>query len=163
MKVYGVTGWKNCGKTGLMERLVVHFTDAGLRISTIKHTHHAVDLDAAGTDTFRHRLAGAEQVMLASASRSALLTEHRDRAEPELESLLGQMADVDLVLVEGFKRSAHPKIEAHRAAAGQSLLAPDMPSIRAVASDQTLEIDLPLFDLNDTVAIADFIAKDIDL
>jgi molybdopterin-guanine dinucleotide biosynthesis protein MobB len=163
MKVYGVTGWKNCGKTGLMERLVVHFTAQGLRVSTIKHTHHAVDLEVEGTDTHRHRVAGAAQVMLASGSRSALLSEHRGAPEPELDALLAQMAPVDLVLVEGFKKSPHPKIEAHRAAAGSSPLAPGMPSIRAIASDCPVETPLPVFDLDNTRAIAAFIARETGL
>lgn len=164
MKHYGITGWKNCGKTGLMERLVAHFTVQGLRVSTIKHTHHGVDLEVAGTDTHRHRVAGAEQVMLASASRSALLTEHRRAPEPELRELLAQMAPVDLVLVEGFKASNHPKIEAHRADAGSTgLLAANNPTIRAVASDSALTVSVPLFDLNDTAGIAAFIAGDLGL
>jgi len=164
MKHYGITGWKNCGKTGLMERLVAHFTGQGLRVSTIKHTHHAVDLEVVGTDTHRHRVAGAGQVMLASASRSALLTEHRGAPEPELRDLLAQMAPVDLVLVEGFKASDHPKIEAHRAAAGTSgLLATTNATIRAVASDSDLSAGVPVFDLNDTAAIAAFIARDLGL
>ncbi|KGK80474.1 molybdopterin-guanine dinucleotide biosynthesis protein MobB [Thalassobacter stenotrophicus] len=164
MKHYGITGWKNCGKTGLMERLVTHFTGQGLRVSTIKHTHHAVDLEVAGTDTHRHRVAGADQVMLASASRSALLTEHRDAPEPELRDLLAQMAPVDLVLVEGFKSSDHPKVEAHRAAAGTSaLLAETNTTIRAVASDSNPSASVPVFDLDDTAAIAAFIAQDLGL
>lgn len=163
MKVYGVTGWKNCGKTGLMERLVAHFRSHGLTVSTIKHTHHAVDLDTPETDTHRHRVAGAGQVMLASASRWALMTEHSDAVEPELEDLLRHMAPVDLVLVEGLKRSPHPKIEAHRSAVGQGLLAKEMTSIRAVASDHPVQIDLPVFDLDDIEAIATFIAQDIGL
>ena len=164
MKHYGITGWKNCGKTGLMERLVTHFTGQGLRVSTIKHTHHAVDLEVAGTDTHRHRVAGADQVMLASASRSALLTEHRDAPEPELGDLLAQMAPVDLVLVEGFKSSDHPKVEAHRAAAGISaLLAETNMTIRAVASDSNPSASVPVFDLDDTAAIAAFIAQDLGL
>lgn len=163
MKVYGVTGWKNCGKTGLMERLVAHFTAQGLRVSTIKHTHHLVDLEVEGTDTHRHRVAGAAQVMLASATRSALLSEYRGAPEPDLDALLAQMAPVDLVLVEGFKASGHPKIEAHRAAAGQGLLATQNATVRAVASDSLPEVEVPVFPLDDTAAIAGFIAGELGL
>lgn len=163
MKVYGVTGWKNCGKTGLMERLVAHFTAQGLRVSTVKHTHHGVDLEVEGTDTHRHRVAGAAQVMLASGARSALLSEHRGAPEPELDALLAQMAPVDLVLVEGFKASAHPKIEAHRAAAGHGLLASENATVRAVASDAQPDVPVPVLHLDDTAAIAAFIARELGL
>lgn len=163
MNVYGVTGWKNCGKTGLMERLVSHFTARGLRVSTVKHTHHAVDLERQGTDTERHRAAGAGQVMLASGARWALLTEHRGAEEPTLAALIAQMAPCDLVLVEGFKREAHPKIEAHRAETGTVPRAAEDATIRAIAADGPVTAGVPVFDLNDTGAIADFIAGEVGL
>ena len=163
MKVFGVTGWKNSGKTGLMERLVAELTARGLRVSTVKHTHHAVDLDSPGTDSYRHRVAGASEVVLASAARFALMHELRGAPEPTLDGLLDRLAPVDLVLVEGFKRARHPKIEAHRAAAGQPLIACDDPTIRAVASDVPLEIDRPVFDLDDTGGIADFVLTEAGL
>lgn len=163
MKVFGVTGWKNSGKTGLMERLVAEFCARGLSVSTIKHAHHAVDVDQAGTDSHRHRVAGASEVVLASGSRVALMQELRGAPEPSLGDLLARLSPVDLVLVEGYKREAHPKIEAHRAETGHPLIAPDDPQIRAVASDTPLDIDRPVLDLNDTAGIADFIAAELDL
>ncbi|GLO75710.1 molybdopterin-guanine dinucleotide biosynthesis protein B [Phaeobacter italicus] len=163
MKIYGVTGWKNCGKTGLMERLVAEFCERGLSVSTLKHAHHSTDVDHPGTDSFRHRTAGASEVILASPNRVAIMQELRGAPEPSFEALLVRLRPVDLVLVEGFKREAHPKIEAHRQEAGQPLIAPKDTSIRAVASDSPLELDRPVFDLDDTAAIADFIAQELEL
>lgn len=163
MKLYGVTGWKNAGKTGLMERLVAAFVAEGLTVSTIKHTHHGVDLERPGTDTHRHRVAGAREVILASDARYAILHELRDEPEPPLDALLTRLDPVDLVLVEGFKASPHPKIEAHRAAAGHPLIAAGDPTVRAVASDVALALDRPVFDLNDTASIAGFIRKELGL
>lgn len=163
MKIYGVTGWKNCGKTGLMERLVAEFCKRGLSVSTLKHAHHSTDVDHPGTDSFRHRTAGASEVILASPNRVAIMQELRGAPEPSFESLLARLRPVDLVLVEGFKREAHPKIEAHRQEAGQPLIAPKDTSIRAVASDSPLELDRPVFDLDDTAVIADFIAQELEL
>ena len=118
MKIYGVTGWKNAGKTGLMERLVAEITSRGLSVSTIKHAHHSFDVDHPGKDSHRHRVAGAHEVLLASKNRIALMQELRDHEEPELAHLLTRLSPVDLVLIEGYKRDRHPKIEAHRAAKG---------------------------------------------
>ena len=164
MRVYGVTGWKNAGKTGLMERLVAEFTARGLRVSTLKHAHHSFDVDHQGKDSHRHREAGAHQVLLGSARRLALMTELRDGDEPTLDDLLGQMAPVDLVLIEGWKRDRHPKVEAWRAEPGNPLIAPGDPTIRAVATDSPVDLtDRPRFDLDDTAAIADFIAAEVGL
>ncbi|MDP2579228.1 molybdopterin-guanine dinucleotide biosynthesis protein B [Shimia thalassica] len=163
MQVYGVTGWKNAGKTGLMERLVAEFTSRGMRVSTLKHAHHKVDVDEPGRDSYRHREAGAHQVLLASENRWALMTELRGEQEPSLSDLLAQLAPVDLVLIEGYKREPHPKIEAWRSDADNPLIAPDDPTIRAVATDTPLDLDRPQFDLDDTVAIADFITKETGL
>lgn len=163
MKIYGVTGWKNAGKTGLMERLVAEITGRGLRVSTIKHSHHMADVDQPGRDTYRHRVAGASEVILASSARVAIMQELRDAPEPSLAELLGRLHPVDLVLVEGYKREPHPKIEAFRQAAGHALIAPQDPSIRAVAADVALDLGRPVFDLNDTVAIADFILAEVGL
>jgi len=163
MKLYGIAGWKNSGKTGLMERLVAEFTARGLRVSTVKHAHHSFDVDQPGKDSYRHRAAGAAQVMLSSANRWALMTELQGAPEAPLADLLAQLAPVDLVLVEGFKREDHPKIEAHRAATGQGLLAPGDPTIRAIASDSAPETDRPVLHLDDTRAIADFIAAELGL
>lgn len=163
MKIYGVAGWKNSGKTGLMERLVAEFCVRGFSVSTIKHTHHGVDLDDPGTDSFRHRQAGAEEVILASGARVTLMQELRDAPEPSLEELMARLSPVDLVLIEGYKTAAHPKVEAHRAQTGKPLLAPENSSIRAVASDASPDLPCPVFDLDDTQAIADFIQEELQL
>ena len=163
MRLYGVTGWKNSGKTGLMERLVSEITGRGFTVSTVKHAHHSFDVDQPGKDSHRHREAGAAQVLLASRNRVALMTELRGAGEPPLEALLTQLAPCDLVLVEGYKRDRHPKIEAQRAATGQPLIAPGDPTIRAVASDAAPALDRPVFHLDDTAAIADFILREVGL
>jgi molybdopterin-guanine dinucleotide biosynthesis adapter protein len=162
MKVYGVIGWKNSGKTSLMERLVADITGRGFSVSTVKHVHHSVDLDQPGKDTFRHRQAGAREVVLASADRLAILVEHRG-PEPELPEVLARMAPVDLVLVEGYKRDAHPKVEVWREETGQPLIQPDDTLVRAVATDAALTLPVPVLDLNDTGAVADFILREVGL
>jgi molybdopterin-guanine dinucleotide biosynthesis adapter protein len=163
MKVYGITGWKNTGKTTLTERLVAHFTASGLRVSTVKHAHHDTEIDHPGRDSYRHRIAGAGQVIVASPNRWALMTELRGSPEPPLADLLAHLAPCDLVLIEGYKQAPHPKIEAHRAATGRALLAPENPTIRAIASDTALDHPLPRFDLNDIPAIAAFIRAEVGL
>ena len=162
MRIYGVIGWKNSGKTSLMERLVADITGRGVSVSTIKHVHHAVDLDQPGKDTFRHRQAGAREVVLASKDRFALMVEHRG-PEPDLPAILSRLAPVDLVLVEGYKRDAHPKIEVWRAETGHPLIQPHDPLVRAVATDAGLKLKLPVLDLNDTGAVADFILREVGL
>ena len=163
MKIYGVTGWKNAGKTGLMERLVAEITSRGLSVSTIKHAHHSFDVDHPGKDSHRHRVAGAHEVLLASKNRIALMQELRDQEEPELAHLLTRLSPVDLVLIEGYKRDRHPKIEAHRAVTGQPLIAPGDDTNRAVASDVPLTLDRPVFGLDDTIALADFVLREVGL
>ena len=163
MNVFGVTGWKNAGKTGLMERLVAEFCGRGLRVSTLKHAHHSFDVDHPGKDSHRHRMAGASQVLLASTERWALMNEHRGAPEPSLAALLAKLDPVDLVLIEGWKRDKHPKVEAWRAETGNPLIAPNDPTILAVASDTTLELDRPVFDLDDTAAVADFILAQLEM
>ena len=162
MRVYGVIGWKNSGKTSLMERLVAEITGRGFSVSTVKHVHHTVDLDQPGKDTFRHRQAGAREVVLASADRLAILVEHRG-PEPELPAVLARMAPVDLVLVEGYKRDAHPKVEVWRAETGHPLIQPGDSLVRAVATDAALTLPVPVLDLNDTTAVADFILREVGL
>ena len=163
MKIYGVVGYKNAGKTGLMERLVTEITGRGFSVSTIKHAHHSFDVDHAGKDSFRHRQAGAHQVLLASRARWALMTELRGADEPPLADLLARLNPVDLVLVEGYKRDAHPKVEAFRAEPNNPLIAPTDATVRAVATDTPVQIDRPVFDLNDTKAIANFILEEVGL
>jgi molybdopterin-guanine dinucleotide biosynthesis protein MobB len=164
VKLWGVTGWKNSGKTGLMERLVTEFTARGLRVSTVKHAHHSFDVDHAGRDSYRHREAGATEVLLSSRNRWALMHENRDEEEATLEQLLARLSPVDLVLIEGFKRERHPKVEAHRAETGNPLIAPGDETVRAIASDSGVQVEgRPTFDLDDTVAIADFIAGELKL
>ena len=164
MKVWGVVGWKNSGKTGLMERLVAEFAARGLTVSTIKHAHHGFDVDREGTDSFRHRESGATEVLLSSRKRWALMHENRGVEELELDELLTRLSPVDLVLVEGFKRARHPKIEAHRAETGQPLIGAEDETVRALASDSGAAIaGRPTFDLDDTRAIADFIAIELGL
>lgn len=167
MRIYGVIGWKNAGKTSLMERLVAEITGRGFSVSTVKHVHHDVDLDQPGKDSFRHRAAGASEVVLASAHRFALMREHRG-PEPELPEVLARLAPVDLVLVEGYKRDAHPKVEVWRAETGHPLIQPGDPLVRAVASDTPpgalpAQVPVPVLDLNDTAAIADFILREVGL
>ncbi|MGB3246439.1 MAG: molybdopterin-guanine dinucleotide biosynthesis protein B [Sulfitobacter sp.] len=163
MRLYGVVGWKNAGKTGLMERLVSEIAARGFSVSTVKHAHHSFDVDHPGKDSFRHRVAGASEVLLSSRNRVALMQELRGQDEPTLNALLARLHPVDLVLIEGYKRDQHPKIEAHRAETGNPLIAPDDPTIRAVASDVPLTSDRPVFNLNDTTAIADFILAEVGL
>lgn len=163
MRVYGIVGWKNAGKTGLMERLVAEICNRGLTVSTVKHAHHVFDVDHPGKDSYRHRAAGATEVLLASRKRVALMHELRDAEEPTLEALLSKLAPVDLVLIEGYKRDAHAKIEAFRAETGNPLIATDDPTIKAVASDTPLTLDRVVFELDDTVAIADFILAEVGL
>ncbi len=163
MRIYGVTGWKNAGKTGLMERLVAEITGRGFTVSTVKHAHHSFDVDQPGRDSHRHRMAGASEVLLASGQRVALMQELRGADEPKLVSLLARLSPVDLVLIEGYKRERHPKVEAFRAEPGNDLIAPSDDTIRAVASDTPMELGRPVFDLNDTAAIADFILSEVGL
>lgn len=163
MNVYGITGWKNTGKTTLTERLVADLTGRGLRVSTVKHAHHSADIDHPGRDSHRHRLAGAGQVIVASPRRWALMTELRDRPEPGLDALLARLDPCDLVLVEGYKSAPHPKIEAHRKDVGRDLLARANPTIRAVARDVPVDHPLPQFDLDDIPAIAGFILREVGL
>ncbi|WP_339769983.1 molybdopterin-guanine dinucleotide biosynthesis protein B [uncultured Pseudosulfitobacter sp.] len=163
MRIFGVVGWKNAGKTGLMERLVTEITGRGFTVSTVKHAHHSFDVDHPGKDSHRHRVAGASEVLLASRNRFALMHEMRGADELPLSALLEKLSPVDLVLVEGYKRDAHPKVEAHRAETGNPLIAPDDPTVRAVASDSAVDVAVPVFDLDDTGAIADFILAQVGL
>jgi molybdopterin-guanine dinucleotide biosynthesis protein B len=163
MNIFGVTGWKNAGKTGLMERLVTEITGRGFTVSTLKHAHHSFDVDHPGKDSHRHRVAGASQVLLASGTRWALMTELRDEPEPTLADLIAKLDPVDLILVEGYKRDTHPKIEAFRTQTGNPLIALNDPTIKAIATDTPLDINRPQFDLDNTTAVADFILAQVGL
>lgn len=160
MKVFGVTGWKNSGKTGLVERLVQELTARGYAVSTVKHAHHSFDVDQPGRDSYRHRVAGAQEVVLSSYSRWAIMHELRGDAEPRLDDLLAKMSPVDIVIVEGFKGESIQKIECFRAEAGHEVLYPGDPLILALASDVPMpDADRPVIDLSDTAALADFVIE----
>ncbi len=164
--VLGITGWKNSGKTTLMERLVAVLTVRGWRISTVKHAHHAFDIDHEGTDSFRHRAAGASEVAIVSSRRWALMHELRDGGEPDLESILTRLSPCDLVLVEGYKRGSHRKIEVRRRDARQHTpLFPGDPTIVAIAADHPVDDHGPTrsFDLDAIEAIADFVEAETGL
>ena len=169
MKVFGVTGWKNSGKTTLVAKLVNHLTQMGFRVSTIKHAHCDFDIDRPGTDSFLHRQAGAQQVLLASNTRWALMQELRNQSEPELDDLLNHLDPVDLVLVEGFKMGNQPKIQVVRPSHKTEPLPAEAQPIVAIASDSTLVNPLdyhcrgPCLPLNDIAAIAHFICETCDL
>jgi len=158
MKILGLAGWSGSGKTTLLAKLIPELVARGITVSTIKHAHHAFDVDKPGKDSYRHREAGATEVMVASEHRWALMHEHRGAAEPDAAALIRHMTPVDLLLIEGFKREAHDKLEIFRRELGKPLLSADDRGFVAILSDaQVPESSLPVIDLNDTVAIADFI------
>ena len=158
MRIFGLAGWSGSGKTTLMAALIPQFVSRGFTVSTVKHAHHSFDIDQPGKDSWRHRQAGAQQVLVASAYRWALMTELRGAAEPSLDELIDQISPVDLVLVEGFKRHPHPKIEVYRGALGKPLLHPDDPCIVAIAADQIQpDFSVPFLPLSDPGAIAGFV------
>ena len=162
MKVFGLAGWSGSGKTTLVTRLIPALRARGVSVSTVKHAHHHFDVDKPGKDSYEHRQAGAQEVVITSAERWALMRELNGAPEPTVVELLERMHPVDLVLVEGFKREPHDKIEVFRAAGRRPPLCREDPHIVAVASDEpdgaTLDgIELPRLDLDDIEAIADFI------
>ncbi len=164
MKVFGLAGWSNSGKTTLMIALIDLFARQGLGVSTVKHAHHAFDIDVPGKDSYRHRQAGATEVLIGSGKRWALMHELREAPEPSLEELMGHMSPVDLLLIEGFKRDRHPKIEVFRPSLGKAPLWPDDPTIVAVATDEDIpDLDRPRLDLNTPEAVAAFILAHLDL
>ena len=157
-KIIGVAGFKNAGKTTLVERLVRHLTERGYRISTVKHAHHSFDIDHEGRDSFRHRAAGASEVAVVSASRWAIIHELRDEAEPPLADILAKLAPCDLVIIEGYKRDGHDKIEVRNLALDHPKLAGDDPTIVAIAATGPIaDAPVPVFDRDDVAALADFI------
>ncbi|MSP52274.1 MAG: molybdopterin-guanine dinucleotide biosynthesis protein B [Alphaproteobacteria bacterium] len=164
MKRIGLAGWQGSGKTTLAVKLLDALIGRGFAVSTIKHAHHAFDIDQPGKDSYQHRMAGAKEVMVTSANRWALMHEHRGEPEASLDWLLARMQPADLVLVEGFKREVHAKIEVYRAPVGKPLMATADPHIVAIASDVALAgLAIPRFDIDDVAAIADFIVLYLDL
>lgn len=158
MKVMGIVGWSGSGKTSLLIALLPIFRDRGLVVSTMKHAHHHFDLDTPGKDSFRHREAGASEVMVVASDRWVLMHESRTEPEPSIESLIDRMTPVDLLLIEGFKSHPHPKVEIHRESEGKPLLCTEHSDIVAVATDRHIPgLAIPQLDLNDPKAIADFI------
>jgi len=160
MRIIGLAGWSGSGKTTLITKLIPRLIARGVRVSTLKHAHHGFDLDQPGKDSFFHRAAGATEVIISSAKRWAILHELREEPEWDLRGLVAKMSPVDLVLVEGFKRDAFPKLEIHRAANGKPLIHPEDPHTIAVASDVAFaqaQAKVPVIDLNDIEAIADLL------
>jgi len=160
MRIIGLAGWSGSGKTTLITKLIPCLLARGLHVSTLKHAHHGFDLDKPGKDSFVHRVAGATEVIISSAKRWAILHELREDPEWDLADLVAKMSPVDLVLVEGFKRDAFPKLEIYRAENGKPLLYPDDSHIVAVACDGPLpDVKIPVIDLNDIEKIADLLLK----
>lgn len=160
MRLIGLAGWSGAGKTTLLERLIPALAAREVSVSTLKHAHHGFDVDVPGKDSWRHRAAGARQVLVASERRWALLTEHRGAPEPPLAALLAQLSPVDLVIVEGFKRAPHPKLEVHRAANGKPWLHPEDDSVVAVVSDTAPPGGaLPWARLDDIPAVAGLVLR----
>jgi molybdopterin-guanine dinucleotide biosynthesis protein B len=163
MKVFGFAGYSGSGKTTLIEQLSPRLTKRGLRVSLIKHAHHTFDVDQPGKDSYRHRHAGAGEVLVTSSRRWVLMHELRGGAEPSFEDQVKHLSPCDLLLVEGFKFAPIPKLEVWRAETGEALLHPNDPHIVAVASDAKVETRLPLLDLNDADGIAEFVLKETKL
>lgn len=163
MKVFGIAGYSGSGKTTLLEKLIPQFTARGLKVSVIKHTHHGFDIDRPGKDSYRHRAAGAGEVLLACGDRWALMHERRGEAEASLDELLGRLAPCDLVLIEGFKQEPVPKLEVYRPENGKPPLFPERSDIVAVATDAEIATALPRLPLNDAGAIADFVMTTLQL
>jgi len=163
LKVFGFAAYSDNGKTTLIENLLPLLVARGLKVSVVKHAHHAFDIDKPGKDSYRHRQAGASEVLISSDVRWALMHELRSESEPDLAALLGALTPCDLVLVDGFKKEPIPKIEVHRAAAGTPLLFPNDPTIVALAADTTIETALPSYHLDDHAAITGFLLRHLGL
>ena len=158
MKTFGIVGWSGSGKTTLIERLLPYLAGQGLRVSVIKQSHHDIEIDQPGKDSWRHRQAGAQEVLLTTPYRWFLMHELRGMPEPDLETVLARLSPCDLVLVEGYKRAAHPKIEVWRSALGKPCLYPDDDRILAVASDVP-QPGIRHYDIDDIAAIGQFILE----
>jgi molybdopterin-guanine dinucleotide biosynthesis adapter protein len=159
MKVIGVAGWSGAGKTTLISRVIPYLREQGLRVSVIKHAHHDFDVDVPGKDSWVHRQSGAEEVLVSSANRWALMHELRGAAEPSLPELLRKMSPVDLVVIEGFKSEPHRKIEVYRKASGKPPLFPEDTAIAGIATDAAIETTLPVAHLDDIPAVAAMMQK----
>jgi molybdopterin-guanine dinucleotide biosynthesis protein B len=157
MRVIGLAGWSGAGKTTLLLKLIPELARRGLSVSTLKHAHHSFDIDRPGKDSHEHRMAGAREVLVASARRFALIHELRDEPEPTLPDLLARLGPVDIVVVEGFKAGRHPKIEVHRSANGKTFLFGEVPNVIALATDlgTAVEAPVPVLELDDVAGIAD--------
>ncbi len=163
MKVFGFAGWSGSGKTTLIEQVIPEITRRGLKVSVIKHAHHGFDIDKPGKDSWRHREAGASEILLISDERWVLMHELRGEPEPDLDAQLARLSPCDLVLVEGFKAVQIPKLEVHRPAVGKPLQYQDNPAIVAIATDVPLDAPLPRLDINDPAAVAAFILQHLSL
>jgi molybdopterin-guanine dinucleotide biosynthesis protein B len=163
MKIFGFAGWSGSGKTTLIEKLIPLFVKRGIRVSLVKHAHHSFDVDRPGKDSYRHRHAGAGEVLVTSSKRWVLMHELRGAPEPGFAELIERVSPCDLLLVEGFKREKLPKLEVYRVSVGESLLHPQDPDIVAIASDRKVDTRLPQFDLDEAPAIADFVLGHVGL
>jgi molybdopterin-guanine dinucleotide biosynthesis protein B len=160
MKVIGIAGWSGSGKTTLVTRLIPALVGRGLQVSSMKHAHIHFDVDKPGKDSYEHRQAGATEVLVTSPNRWALMHELRGAPEAGMQDMIARMTPVDLLLVEGFKHENHDKLEVYRRAVGKPLLAPEDPNVVAVASDAPVpEVSVPVINLNDVDAVADFIIR----
>lgn len=163
-KVIGVAGFKNAGKTTLVERLVTELTSRGWRISTVKHAHHAFDIDHEGRDSFRHRKAGAAEVAVVSRHRWAIIHESRGEEPPSLDAILAKLAPCDLVIVEGYKWDRHDKIEVRNLSLDHPKLAGDDPTVVAIAANGTVDdAAVPVFNRDHVAALASFIERHMGL
>jgi molybdopterin-guanine dinucleotide biosynthesis adapter protein len=159
MKVIGLAGWSGAGKTTLIERVIPVLIARGLRVSTLKHAHHRFDMDVQGKDSWRHRAAGAQEVLIASAGRWALLHELRGGPEPSLAELLNKLSPVDLVLLEGWRNGIHPKIEVWRKDNDKPFLHPGDPAIKGLVSDTSdCPASIPFVQSANIEAVADLLA-----
>ena len=162
--LFGIVGWKNSGKTTLVERLVSDITKRGYKVSTVKHAHHSFDIDHKGTDSYRHRMAGASEVLLSSSNRWAIIHELKEEAEPDFDFLVNKLGEVDLILVEGFKYGNHQKLEVIRLENKKSPIFEEEKTIVALATDGIrTDNRLPVFNLNEVSKIADFILKQVGI
>jgi molybdopterin-guanine dinucleotide biosynthesis protein B len=160
MRIIGLAGWSGAGKTTLVAKLIPSITARGLTVSTLKHAHHAFDVDQPGKDSYMHRMAGASEVLVSSQNRFALMRELRGAPELTLAELLGKLSPVDLVIIEGYKRDPHPKLEVFRASVGKPLIHPDDPHVVAIASDVVLpQMRVPRVGIDDTDAVIDILLE----